>query len=253
MGNRLSLDGWTSAQVQSAVKESKISTIVCWHDCHAFDWAPCRIPLKKDPRHAVYYSSGVFCSWSCAKAYCMQMQRGGTGKGDISLIAIVANKARRMHTGNEKGTHNAVWLVNVPPRDKLRLFGGTMDIEQFRKGCLRYDGTFIGLEDGSPPPKEPSRTGLKPAAFIDESIVSLVRCTTEHGTPQTAKAQHEFNCGNLRPSQYSRYKPSDYSLRLKLEARRKIPTIRNQHTLDSTMGVTVTQVTSVTGQKRKTK
>lgn len=178
LGKRLCLDGWTAEQVKEASISEGKKRAVCWHDCHEFTWQPCRIPTRKDPRFNVYYSYGTFCSWSCAKAFCLQGRRC-TG---VSNISLAANKLRRLHHGQRSTATNGIIIKNLPPRHKLQMFGGTMHIDEYREGTVRFDGTLTGEELWGPP--VPQREDIVPPSFIDESIVHVVRCTTAGGIPR---------------------------------------------------------------------
>jgi hypothetical protein len=180
VGTRLGLEGWTPSQVRDSIEPKIPTTVACWYDCHPFDWAPCRVPLAHDPRFNVYYSLGNFCSWSCAKAHCLLEKTAR--KGSVSLVALEANRSRRRLQGYEKCADNSVLVKALPRKECLQMFGGTVGIEDFRKGCIRYDGSVIG-EEATLPSKSLNRKrhGMVPAAFIDESKVSVLRCVCMGG------------------------------------------------------------------------
>jgi hypothetical protein len=182
LGERLGLNGWTHEQVKESLCSTAPSAIACWHDCHPFDWTPCRIPLKYDPRFGVYYSAGHFCSWQCAKAH--GLSNPGVRNETVSLIALEANRSRRRYVGYEKSIENAFVLGSVSSKESLQMFGGSTTIEEFRKGCLRFDGTVIGGEPQLPHTSLQSiRNQLVPPAFIDKSKVQIFRCVCIGGAP----------------------------------------------------------------------
>lgn len=174
LGRRLGLDNWSEKQVREAVSPHTPSKIVCWYDCHQFDWPCCRIPIKKDERFNVFYACGTFCSWECAKAYCLQ-----TRTGSASLIAVEANKSRRRFLQTERSVEGGIVLRNLPRKEKLQMFGGNLKIRDFRKGCTRLDGSLIDHEVSLPLSSlKQERNTMRPPAFIDESLVSILRCVS---------------------------------------------------------------------------
>ena len=190
VGERLGLGGWTKEQVHDALSTTTPSVIACWHDCHPFNWAPCRIPLKYDPRFGVYYSAGNFCSWQCAKAH--SLLSPSVRNETVSLIALEANRSRRRYVGYDKKIDNALVLGSVSAKECLKMFGGSITIEQFRKGCLRFDGTIIGGEDQLPHTSlQSTRNGLVPPAFIDRSKVQILRCVIVGGAPHPISHVHK--------------------------------------------------------------
>lgn len=93
----------------------------CWHCCHPFDGQPLPQPFKYDDRRDVYHVRGTFCSWPCMKAHnldsCSYMK---------PVCANVITLFYKRCTGQLRGIRSA------PPKHALRVFGGTMSIEEFR-------------------------------------------------------------------------------------------------------------------------
>ncbi len=93
----------------------------CWYCCHGFDTPPLPLPIRHDDRRDVFHVKGTFCSWSCMKAYNLE--------STSYMKAVCANILTLFHrrcTGQLRGIRPA------PPRHALRVFGGTMTIDEFR-------------------------------------------------------------------------------------------------------------------------
>ena len=95
----------------------------CWWCCHEFDTTPLSMPYKHDERRNKFYTAGHFCSWSCMKSYAIDkygLSRGGLICGNIVMM--------------RKKLFNQIGHVKpAPNRYNLKVFGGDMTIEAFRK------------------------------------------------------------------------------------------------------------------------
>ncbi len=97
---------------------------VCFWCCHHFNWIPTILPLNYDSYKDIYVCQGHFCSPECALAH----NYADNGVSDIvrwnrhSLL-------RHLYTDLYKTRE----LSPAPPRSILRIFGGPLDIEQFRE------------------------------------------------------------------------------------------------------------------------
>lgn len=95
----------------------------CWWCCHPFDSYPVAIPMRQDQRTKQYQVFGNFCSWSCAKAYNFMGGLGGNAGNRASLMLSI-----RLKVFGEKDPVNM-----APSRTALKVFGGYLTIEEFRK------------------------------------------------------------------------------------------------------------------------
>jgi len=93
----------------------------CWHCCHTFDGPGVPLPIAYDDRRDVWKTMGLFCTFSCAKGY--NTDGGGYRSPIIGQLLTLLQK--RM-TGKFSG------IVPAPPRHRLRVFGGTLSIQEFR-------------------------------------------------------------------------------------------------------------------------
>lgn len=96
-----------------------MNKVACWWCCHSFDWEPLHFPY--DFKSNVFHTTGNFCSWECMKAYAIDKNR----LGECEYITLM----RKRMEGKISCTKKA------PSRYSLKMFGGTVDIEDFRKGC----------------------------------------------------------------------------------------------------------------------
>ncbi len=97
--------------------------IHCWHCCHACVTEPVCLPNSYDRRKEVFHVFGVFCSLQCAKAYLMEHSAFSSGERSM-LLHYMAMK----HFGHHGGP-----VPPAPPRHRLKIFGGDLSIEAFRK------------------------------------------------------------------------------------------------------------------------
>lgn len=93
--------------------------VACWWCCHTFKNNPCGLPEKY--YNGIYYVMGYFCSCRCAMAYNNELC-------DYKMwerISLLNNLAMEIYGSNYK-------LKSAPPRQCLKLFGGNLDIDEFR-------------------------------------------------------------------------------------------------------------------------
>jgi hypothetical protein len=94
----------------------------CWWCCHPFEGQPCSIPYEfKDNKYNVY---GVFCSPECAAAYNFTDTHGISDMWErYSLLNMLYRNA----------FDNKTYKIKLaPPRQSLNIFGGNLDIDEFR-------------------------------------------------------------------------------------------------------------------------
>ena len=100
----------------------------CWWCVHPLgDCRPLHMPFKYDERLDKFTTTGEFCSWECMKAFALDMSTSRSGEIQ-SFVAMM-----RMKTF---GTY--VVLKAAPKRQALKIFGGSLSIEEFR-GCSQQD------------------------------------------------------------------------------------------------------------------
>ena len=95
----------------------------CWYCCHPFEGPTIHAPYKYDDRRRHFYTTGQFCSWECAKGYLLD-DRGPHAGERQQLLALMRQHAMKKYVPTKA----------PPKRTALKVFGGTLTIEQFRSG-----------------------------------------------------------------------------------------------------------------------
>jgi hypothetical protein len=98
--------------------------VACLWCCHPFPWKASMIPISYDAYENMYTCEGNFCSPECA----MASLYGDPSISDTtrwSRHALLVDLYRSLYPTRE--------LTQAPPRTTLRMFGGPLDIEQFRQ------------------------------------------------------------------------------------------------------------------------
>jgi hypothetical protein len=99
------------------------TSIHCYWCCHKFDNAPFGLPIKYSG--GKFKVIGCFCSLECAKAFnCDSKESPDEVWERNNLISLMS---RRMNLGDV--------VKAAPPRLSLQIFGGHMDIDEFKKFC----------------------------------------------------------------------------------------------------------------------
>lgn len=96
----------------------------CFWCCHKFDWTPVLLPLSYDAYKNLYTCEGHFCSPECALAY-----NYADKKASDSIIWNRHSLLRNLYSE----LYKTKCLSPAPPRTLLRMFGGPLDIEQYRE------------------------------------------------------------------------------------------------------------------------
>ncbi len=94
-------------------------TVACWWCCHTFEWDPLHFPYAFTAN--IFYTTGHFCSWECMKAYAIDKNK----LGECEYITLMRKRMEGKITATKK----------APSRYTLEMFGGTMTIDEYRKGC----------------------------------------------------------------------------------------------------------------------
>jgi len=110
------------------------SDAACFWCCHSFNWAQCVLPVSYDAYKNLYTCEGNFCSPECALAYLYK---------EVTTESIKWNRHSLLrHLYSNLYTTND--LSPAPPRTLLRMFGGPLDIEQYRAYMQTND--LVGSE-----------------------------------------------------------------------------------------------------------
>jgi hypothetical protein len=105
-------------------------TTACFWCCHPFSWKASVLPSSYDAYENMYTCEGHFCSPECAMAT-LYADPGLSDTTRWSRHALLSDLYRSLYRTRE--------LTPAPPRATLRLFGGPLDIEQFRQYTASSD------------------------------------------------------------------------------------------------------------------
>ncbi len=96
----------------------------CFWCCHKFNWSPVYLPTSYDAYKNTYTCEGHFCSPECALAY-------------IYADNKISDSTRWNRHSLLRNLYNDIYknkvLSPAPSRHLLRMFGGPLDIEQYRE------------------------------------------------------------------------------------------------------------------------
>jgi hypothetical protein len=98
--------------------------ICCWWCCHKFENSPCTLPIKYESITKKFSFVGIFCSWNCVKTYNIEKNDSKVYQRS-ELITFVIQQIY--------GILEAISIKNAPPRQCLKMFGGYLDILEFRE------------------------------------------------------------------------------------------------------------------------
>ena len=100
----------------------KTTDIYCWWCCHQFSSPPKTLPIKYDSHRNRYKTLGIFCSWECVKSYNNDRRDAQTGIRNMYLTRMIKDIYGSINT-----------IIPAPPRESLKIFGGPLTIDEFRK------------------------------------------------------------------------------------------------------------------------
>lgn len=164
--------------------------VCCWWCCHEIEGEPLNIPYKYDHLRSKFSTTGYFCSWSCMKSYAIE--RYGDMKGSIMSGNIILMR---------KKMFNKIGPVKMAPhRFRLKMFGGDLTIEEFRKNVI------VDKE-------VPSEINAEP---LVEMVVPITSTTRKMSDINNASGSNE-----------------------PLKLKRAAPLKRNQNNLESVLGLII--------------
>jgi hypothetical protein len=110
--------------------------ICCWWCCHKFENTPCTLPTKYDSLRKRFTFMGLFCSWNCSKAYNLNMSDYKKYERNEYITQLIQSLY---------GIEVAIRIKPAPPRESLKMFGGYLDIHDFRNKYDIVDSYHINL------------------------------------------------------------------------------------------------------------
>ena len=189
-----------------ATPEPNTEGLVCWWCVHPLPQLPCfHLPVDYDDKLDRFYTKGNFCSWECMKAYAIDMNTARNGEIQ-SFIAMMRLKALGRYER----------LCAAPKRSALKIFGGSMTIEEFRS-CY-----------GKPPP---------PVVFPnDKQLVQVVNGTlfavSQTIPPIPSASKSKSNTQKLKDIEDTEVRAET------LKLKRNKPLERSKSKLETTLGIT---------------
>lgn len=102
------------------------TNVACWNCTHTFDGIPIAIPGSLHRNKSTLVGCyGVFCSFNCAKRYCMNKNRHDSMQ-QLQLLSLLHMKI----------LGNTARIFPAPPFQALDKYGGYMSIEEYRKDFI---------------------------------------------------------------------------------------------------------------------
>ena len=99
-------------------------TTACFWCCHPFPWRASVLPVSYDAYENIYTCEGHYCSPECAMSYLYS---------DISLSDVGRWMRHALLVDMYRSLFKSKVITPAPHRHMLRMFGGQLDIEQFRE------------------------------------------------------------------------------------------------------------------------
>lgn len=107
------------------------TNVACWYCCHQFDTYPICAPVNFNYTKNVFKVVGCFCSFNCSKAYISSEFKGKY----IHLNSFLLKRLKKQY---EK-------ITQSPPKTVLKMFGGPLTIEEYRKTFTTIDSVNINV------------------------------------------------------------------------------------------------------------
>jgi hypothetical protein len=109
--------------LEKTVCDSYSQDTACFWCCHLFDWTASVVPISYDAYKNTYACEGNFCSPECGLAWLYN---------DVYLSDTIRWNRHTLLRHLYGSMYHARDLSPAPPRNLLRMFGGSLDISQYR-------------------------------------------------------------------------------------------------------------------------
>ena len=163
--------------------------ICCFWCCHNFASQPVAIPshILDD----TWYVYGNFCSPECATSYLFKERLDAHVQWErYALLNSLYSEDAEISNGSSRGIRSA------PPREVLRMFGGSMDISEYRAVVHEKK---LRIDVMTPPMVSIIQTmDTKPADFYDQNLKSVFT---------KSDIQHKYNAPGAQGLRLRRTKP----------------------------------------------
>lgn len=110
--------------LENATTDSYSEHTACFWCCSTFNWVPSILPVSYDSYKNNYACEGHFCSPECALAH-LYADNSVPDSVRWNRHALLYHMYRDLYTSKD--------LSPAPSRSLLRMFGGPLDIQQFRE------------------------------------------------------------------------------------------------------------------------
>ena len=100
------------------------ATSACMWCCHPFPWKATVLPISYDAYENIHTCEGHYCSPECALSYLYN---------DVALSDVTRWSRHALLSDMYRALYTNKTLTPAPHRHLLRMFGGPLDIEQFRE------------------------------------------------------------------------------------------------------------------------
>ena len=176
-------------------------TTACFWCCFPFGWKACVLPISYDAYENMYVCEGNFCCPECAMAN-LYADPSLSEVARWTRHALLSDFYRKLYVDKD--------ITPAPPRTTLRLFGGPLDIEQFREytassedmvsvqlpplrlhlpsmnvqGPVRDVKKFVALSQETVD-KASKELRLKRSKPVHNNVVTLDKCMTPNGVVNT--------------------------------------------------------------------
>jgi hypothetical protein len=124
-------------EILSRVRSPTYSTTTsCFWCCHPFPWKTTVLPISYDAYENMYTCEGHFCSPECALAHLYS---------DNRLSDVTRWTRHALLNDLYRSLYKERILTPAPHRHTLRMFGGPLDIEQFRQYIANSED-LVGIQ-----------------------------------------------------------------------------------------------------------
>jgi hypothetical protein len=177
---------------QDSNRTQKLPTrtdVACFWCCHSFTSMPVAIPSHI--LDETWYMYGNFCSPECAVAYLFKEKIDTHTQWErYALLNSLYYQDVNLPKGSPKGIRPA------PPREVLRMFGGSMDISEYRAVVHEKK---LRIDVMTPPMVSIIQTmDTKPIDFYDQNLKNVFTCND---------IQHKYHAPGAQGLRLRRTKP----------------------------------------------
>ena len=131
---------------------TKKSNLFCMYCCHQFESIPVRMPIGMTS-YGSFKLEGIYCCFNCCISYLTENNKYNDNRWDIiEMLRIMYSK----YYGKK-----VVKIFEAPVNMQLKIFGGTVDISEFR----RTIETLQSNEDCSILTSDPGNTNFDDFLF----------------------------------------------------------------------------------------